>query len=100
MDTGNSPVEIVGPFEEYRVVVNGYRVPYLSARPVTGGKVRLTLDSRISADIKVADMQWLVEFIADCIAVAAGYTCHPGPGSGAPTPIPRSIYRRSVSLDP
>ena len=71
-------VEIVGPFEQHVVVVDGRRVPYLTATPVRGGKVHLTLDDRIGLDVPVDALDQTVAFIADCIAVAAGYTCHPG----------------------
>lgn len=81
------------------MVVDGYRVPYLSAQPIRGGKVLLTLDSRFMVEVEVADMEWLVEFMANCIAVASGYTCHPGT-DGVPTPIKRDLYRRSVELLP
>ena len=69
--------EIIGPFDAYRVVVGGRQVPYLNAHPANGGIVHLTLDNRFGLDIAVADAEAVIPFIADCIAVAMGYTCHP-----------------------
>ncbi len=84
--------EIVGPFESHRVIVSGRRVPFLSARPVNGGKIALTLDNRIGVDVDVAQADALIPFIADCIAVAMGYTCHPREGDEPrrSVPFPRS----------
>ena len=70
--------EIVGPFESHRVIVGGRRAPFLEAHPVNGGKIHLLLDSRIGVDVSVADAETVIPFIADCIAVALGYACHPG----------------------
>jgi len=75
-----SDYEIIGPFDTYRVVVGGRRVPYLDATPMNGGIISLTLDSRFALDVPVADAGQVIPFIADCIAVALGYTCHPRAG--------------------
>lgn len=72
--------EIIGPFDTYRVVVGGRQVPYLDATPMNGGIISLTLDNRFSLDVPVADAGHVIPFIADCIAVAMGYTCHPSTG--------------------
>jgi hypothetical protein len=72
--------EIVGPFESHRVIVGGHRVPFLEAQPMNGGIISLTLDHRYVLDVPVADADRVIPFIADCIAVALGYTCHPRPG--------------------
>lgn len=71
-------VEFPGPFDHHDVVVNGWRVPFLDATPLNGGKVLLGLDRRTSVELPVADVDRIVPFIADCIAVAMGYTAHPG----------------------
>lgn len=91
-------VDVIGPFEYHAVVVNGYRVPYLTAEPANGGKVFLTLDSRYMIDIAVADFDRMMDFIANCIAVAAGFTCHPGT-EGAPSPISRTPFSRLIGLE-
>jgi hypothetical protein len=75
-----SDYEIVGPFSSHWVVVNGRQVPFLEAAPANGGKISLTLDQRYGLEISVADAETVIPFIADCIAVAMGYNCHPRAG--------------------
>lgn len=76
-----SEYEIVGPFSSHWVVVNGRQVPFLEAAPANGGKIHLTLDQRYGLDISVADAESFIPWIADAIAVAMGYTCHPRAGA-------------------
>lgn len=90
-------VELIGPFKTHAVAVNGYRVPFLDASPMDGGTVALTLDHRYGLEVPVADLDATVEFIANCIAVAAGFTCHPGT-EGAPEPVVRTGYGRMLEL--
>ncbi|MGH3257118.1 MAG: hypothetical protein ACRDOU_17270 [Streptosporangiaceae bacterium] len=75
-----SELEIVGPFTSHWVVVDGRQVPFLEAEPANGGIIRLTLDQRYALDVPVADADRIISFIADCIAVGLGYTCHPRHG--------------------
>jgi hypothetical protein len=79
-------VNFVGPFESWRVVVNGRQVPFLSADVHNGGKVELTLDE-------------VVPFIADAIAIALGYTCHPAEDWDAPKPLPLMKRLRPLYLE-
>jgi hypothetical protein len=81
-------VEYVGPFDDWRVVVDGRRVPFLSARPVDGGKVDLTLDDRYGLLVDVETAEKVIPFLADAIAVAMGFTCHPRAGWDGPRPRP------------
>src|SRR5258708_7248607 len=82
-----SDVEFIGPFEHHDVVVNGWRVPFLEATPQNGGKVLLCLDRRFGLDLSIAEAERILPFLADCIAVASGYTAHPGClGVDEPTP--------------
>jgi hypothetical protein len=73
--------EIVGPFSSHWVVVDGRQVPFLQAAPANGGKIHLTLDRRYGLDISVADAEAFIPWIADAIAVAMGYNCHPRAGT-------------------
>jgi hypothetical protein len=85
-------VEYVGPFKEWEVVVDGRRVPHVTAVPLSGGKVRLVLDNRFGLVLDVAMANKVVPFLADAIAVAMGYTCHPRPRHKRPRkriPFPR-----------
>jgi hypothetical protein len=75
-----SDYQIVGPFQSHRVIVAGREVPFLKAHPANGGIINLILDDRYALGVAVADADRVIPFIADCIAVALGYTCHPRPG--------------------
>lgn len=70
-------IEYVGPFNEWRVVVDGWQVPFLSCIPLDGGKVDLDLDGRYGLILDVATAERVVPFLADAIAIALGFTCHP-----------------------
>lgn len=92
LPTSNA-VEFIGPFQHHAVQVHGCVVPFLTAQPLPGGKVNLVLDDRyVLWDLPLADAERVVPFIADCIAVAQGYTCHPTPGMDLP--IARTLYSR------
>ncbi|MEO7259856.1 MAG: hypothetical protein ABI047_01075 [Jatrophihabitantaceae bacterium] len=88
-------VEIIGPFKTHFVVVHGYEVPLLEATPFSGGRVLLTMDGRFSVEVPVADLQRYGDFIAQCIAVARGFTCHPGT-DGTGEPHPHTGYHRRM----
>ena len=92
-----SGYEIVGPFESHRVIVGGRRVPFLKAHPMNGGKICLVLDNRLGMDVSVTDAETVIPFIADCIAVAMGYACHPSAGEEPQRSTPFRISR-SVDL--
>lgn len=83
-DPSASAVEFVGPFTRHEVVVNGWQVPLLHARPMPGGKVALILDGRMALDLSIEEAERVVPFIADAIAVSLGFTCHPRDGQGEP----------------
>src|SRR5690348_18086054 len=46
--------EIVGPFEEYRLIVDGYSVPCVEARENDGGTVTFIVDKRLAWTIPAA----------------------------------------------
>ncbi len=91
-----SDYQIVGPFQSHRVIVDGRRVPFLEALPVNGGKISLLLDGRYGLDISVADADAFIPWIADAIAIAMGYTCHPRPGKG---PVHASPFLGDHAID-
>ena len=94
-------VEFVGPFEYHAVCVNGWRVPYLTATPVNGGQIDLTLDHRYALVLSVAEAEHVVPFIANAIAIAHGYTAHPSEDVDEPLgPTKRHPMNRMVSMDP
>jgi hypothetical protein len=98
---GMSDYEIVGPFQSYRLLVDGRDVPFLKAFPEKGGVVHLLLDERYGLDVPVADADAFIPWIADAIAIAMGYTCHPREGMEPirATPFPRSIAITSTITD-
>jgi hypothetical protein len=91
-----SDYEIVGPFESHHVIVDGRRVPFLEALPMNGGKISLLLDSRYALDLSVADADAFIPWIADAIAIAMGYTCHPRRGK---EPVRASPFPPDHSID-
>jgi hypothetical protein len=85
LETGFS-VNFPGPFQHHDVVVNGRQVPYLRATPLDGGQVHLNLDRRLGLTLSAEEAERVVPFLADCIAVASGFTCHPEAGEDGPNP--------------
>lgn len=98
LDPSKSAVEFVGPFEHHDVVVHGWRVPYLEATPLNGGRVLLSLDHRFAVEVSVEEADRIMPFIADCIAVASGYTAHPGCDGLEDGPLPRLPFNRMHSV--
>ncbi len=92
-----SLVDFIGPFEKHEVVVNGWKVPYIDADLLPGGRVHLSLDNRVGIDLTIEEADRLVPFIADAIAVAMGYTCHPREGWEAP--LARPPFARMIALE-
>ena len=73
-------VRFVGPFvEEWKIQIDGYRVPHLRAILHSGandGRVSISLDERFGIDAEQSEAAKWLPFIANCMAVAAGYSCH------------------------
>lgn len=70
-------VEFHGPFvEQWKVTSEGYRVPYLSAIVRADGNVMLGLDERFMVEGSKEEVCKWIGFIANAMAVAAGYSCH------------------------
>ena len=79
-------VQFHGPFREpYRVTVAKYRVPHLEAYPSGQGGWFIILDERFGIDAGDAEARKWLRFIAQCMAVAAGYSSH-GAHSGRDNP--------------
>src|SRR3954453_11860710 len=72
-------LDFIGPFEYHAVVLNGRRVPHLTATPLPGGRVSIGLDNRFGIEISLAEAQQVVPFVAHCLAVGMGYTGFPDP---------------------
>ena len=87
----------VGPFlEEYRLEVDGFRVPYLTAYPTNPQQTKwdIVLDERFGLDLDVEQLQDVIPFIANAMAVAAGYSSH-----GENSQIVNPFHVRMMRLD-
>jgi hypothetical protein len=67
-------LEFHPPFSVYQMSVDGYLVPHVSGR-VVDGMLHLMLDNRFGCVIPEASASEVVWFIANAMAVAAGYSC-------------------------
>jgi hypothetical protein len=80
-DPPKRPDWIVGPFEEWRVIIDGRMIPRLNARRLSSGGVSLLLDKRFILDIPDEGLAYQVaSFVANALAIGEGY-----PWSGAET---------------
>lgn len=76
---GDYGAEFHGPFiEHYRLTVDGYHVPHLTAQLVPGTEDHwnLVCDGRFMLDAPGEEIRRWLWFVANCMAVAAGYSCH------------------------
>lgn len=70
-------VEYHGPFRHHDITVDEHRVPFLHASLPTEGEVHLVLDRRFGLELSVEEAERVVPFLAQVVAVAMGYACHP-----------------------
>lgn len=79
--------EIIGPvWPKYVLSVGGFRVPHLSISPpmdadknhapLENDRIFLVCDERTGVYTTREELDRWLPFIADCMAVAAGYPCH------------------------
>lgn len=66
------PPLLVGPFDTYRVVVDGRAIPRLTGFH-DGDKIALVLDSRFSASFAEDDARQAAWLIANALAIGEGY---------------------------
>ena len=96
---GNDPeadgaVELIGPFiEEHKITVGGYVAPHLRAVLQSGTEDVWTIccDGRFLMEAPDAEVKRWLWFVANAMAVAAGYTNH---GKGA---RPQNLYEVQMS---
>lgn len=91
-------VSFPGPFSHHDVVVNGWKVPLLTAH-LSGDhdeRVILVLDERLWLTVSVEEAERLVPFLADAISVALGYANHPDEDSELP--LARQQHSRPVRM--
>lgn len=70
-------VEIVGPFQDRRLVIDGWRVPLMSAIEHDGGTFDLMVDNRIAVGLDSEHFERVARFVADVIGTCFGYGAHP-----------------------
>ena len=95
-------VSFPGPFSQHSVVVDGWKVPLIHAQPCGDNdeNVMLVIDDRLAATFTVDEAERFVPFLADAIAVALGYTCHPsGDETANWNPQPRPVRTHGVVGD-
>jgi hypothetical protein len=95
-------VSFPGPFERHKVVVDGWQVPLLHAHPSGehDESVMLVIDDRLAETFTVEEAERVVPFIANAIAVALGYTCHPNEDAEQPLarqPLPRPVRTYTIA---
>lgn len=89
------PEWIVGPFKEYRVIVEGRMIPRLTANRMDDGSVYLTLDNRFGLVVPNEGLAYQVAaFVANALAIGEGYSF-----SGAESKE-RPFAPRAAAIDP
>src|SRR5215472_6466477 len=83
-------VSFPGPFTQHDVVVDGWRLPLVSAQVSDHGRVLLVLDGRFTLELSIEEAERVVPFLADAMAVASGYDAHPNESD--PLPLRRSPH--------
>ena len=75
-DPPKRPDWIVGPFEEWRVIIEGREIPRLQARRGTDGMVHFPLDHRFGLDVPEELAYPVACYVANAMAIGAGYAWH------------------------
>lgn len=70
-------VHSLGPFSAYPVEVNGWTVDLLQAMYRDDGTVEVSLDHRYMMALPSDLAAEVIEFVANAIAIARGWSCHP-----------------------
>lgn len=81
-DMPSLAVAFPGPFSRHEVVVNGWQVPLLEAHMQGEDRVLLVIDQRLGDEFSVGEAERVIPFVADAIAAALGYGCHPRADTG------------------
>ncbi len=71
-----TPELLIGPFQEYRVSVEGRIIPHLTGNPKgeRDGEVMLVVDNRFGISIPVEIAYQVAWLVAQGMAVASGYS--------------------------
>lgn len=66
----------IGPFtEEWRISIDGYRVPNITAIVREDGNIMLALDHRFLIEGTPEECAKWLWFVANAMAIGAGYSC-------------------------
>ena len=69
-----APPLLVGPFQEWRVMVDGRMIPNLTGFKYEDGRVALSVDHRFGADFPNEEIAYQAAWlIANAMAIGAGY---------------------------
>lgn len=69
--------EIIGPFQEYHLIVDGYSVPFVQAHEDDGGLVTFIMDSRLAWTVPAGAFEDVAHLIATAYALGVGLPCAP-----------------------
>ena len=69
--------EIVGPFSEYRLIVDGYSVPFVEAHEDDGDTVTFIMDGRLAWTIPAGAFEDVAHLVATAYALGIGLPCAP-----------------------
>lgn len=71
---GKSSVEFIGPFQEtWAVIVEGYKIPRLSAIVMKSGNILITLDERFMVEATPEEAEKWLWIVANALAIGEGY---------------------------
>jgi hypothetical protein len=70
-------IEYIGPFQSYRVCLDGFEVPLLEARETIDGKeCHISFDRRFGIIVPAEVAAQVIWLIANAHAVGSGFSCH------------------------
>lgn len=64
---------LIGPFEEWRVVLDGKGIPLLTGNKLPNGRVWLMLDNRFGGEFSEEDAWQVAHLVANALAIGQGY---------------------------
>ncbi len=80
------------------MTIDGWLVPFVEPVSLSGGRTRLVLDNRFGLVLDEDKARYVLPWIANAIAVASGFSCHPRSDHDQPKSL--SPYRRVHYIDP
>jgi hypothetical protein len=96
-ETGPKVAVAYLPFGGDTIVCDGHLVPYIKAHP-SKERVSFVLDGRFGIDVPPSLADQFVAFVANAMAVAAGYSCH-GENSVPANPFKTKLMGITINSD-